>query len=67
MAKNTTCDICGQPSVTTAEFKTDTTTPLKFDLCQDHIAKLKEIMRAFSKQDLKEIEIIEDEVIVIQP
>lgn len=55
MAKLTTCDICKKEAITTAEFKTDTTTPIKFDLCQKHISKLKEIMRAFSGQDIADV------------
>lgn len=59
MAKKTDCDICGADAVTTAKFGTTTTTALEFDLCQKHIAQLKEIMRAFTKQDVAEV-VIED-------
>ena len=65
MAKNTSCDICGQPAVSSAEFKTDTTTPLKWDLCADHQAEIKKIIRAFTKQDLAEVKIEGDVISVV--
>ena len=63
--KNMVCDICGIPAVTSAKFESDTTTPLKFDLCQNHAGILKRIMHAFTKQEPKEIEIVDDEVVLV--
>lgn len=65
MATKTTCDLCGADAVGTIEAKTDKTTALKKDVCEAHLAKYKEIMRVFLKQEFGEI-VIEDEEVKVK-
>ena len=55
MAQTSTCDIpdCGKPAIDTIEVKSATTTPIKLDVCIDHLAEYKKIMRVFTGQELE--------------
>lgn len=53
MAVKKVCDICekggqSEEAVTTMEFKTDLSTPLKLDLCQKHFECIKRFMSKFA-------------------
>ena len=39
------CDICGGEAVAAVECKSDVTTPVKVDVCQDHLELYKQLMR----------------------
>ncbi len=67
MAKTNTCDICGEPAITTAKFETTTTTAIESDLCENHTAEIKKILRIFFKQDEGALDVTKEEVIVRQP
>lgn len=54
MATKNTCDLCEQDAVDTIEAKSATTTPIKLDVCLDHLAEFKKIMRVFTGQELVE-------------
>lgn len=64
MAKSVVCDICGMEAVDRITAKSNLTHPLEKDVCEEHLAKYKEIMRAFLKQDMADVEVVDDEVIV---
>jgi hypothetical protein len=64
MAKSVVCDICGVEAVDTITAKSNFTHPLVKDVCEVHLAEYKKIMRAFLKQDMADIEVVNDEVIV---
>ena len=53
MAEKRTCDLCQQDAVDTIEVKSATTTPIKLDVCIDHLAEYKKIMRVFTGQELE--------------
>jgi len=53
MAVKNTCDLCDQDAVDTIEVKSVTTTPIKLDVCLDHLAEYKRIMRIFTGQELE--------------
>lgn len=53
MAEKRTCDLCQQDAVDTIEVKSATTTPIKLDVCIDHLAECKKIMRVFTGQELE--------------
>jgi hypothetical protein len=53
MAAKNTCDLCDQDAVDTIEVKSVTTTPIKLDVCLDHLAEYKRIMRIFTGQELE--------------
>jgi len=53
MATKNTCDLCEQDAVDTIEVKSVTTTPIKLDVCIDHLAEYKRIMRIFTGQELE--------------
>ena len=53
MATKNTCDLCEQDAVDTIEVKSATTTPIKLDVCIDHLAEYKRIMRIFTGQELE--------------
>jgi hypothetical protein len=67
MAQSKVCDLCGEPAITTARFETDVTTPLKWDLCEKHLAELKAAMRVFSKQDPGVLKVSEESVEIVNP
>ena len=48
------CDICDKEAVDTIEAKSDTTTTIKMDVCIDHLAEFKKIMRIFTGQELSD-------------
>jgi hypothetical protein len=51
MATSKTCDICGGEAVSTVEAKSDKTTPIKVDVCQDHLELYKKLMRILLETD----------------
>lgn len=53
MAQKITCDLCDQPAIDTIEVKSKNTTPIKLDVCEEHLAEYKKIMREFTGQELK--------------
>ena len=53
MAAKNVCDLCENDAVDTIEVKSVTTTPIKLDLCIDHLAEYKRIMRIFTGQELE--------------
>ena len=55
MAQKSTCDLCEQEATDTIEVKSRTTTPIKLDVCIDHLAEYKRIMRIFAKQELEPV------------
>lgn len=55
MATKNTCDLCEQDAVDTIEVKSVTTTPIRLDVCIDHLAEYKRIMRIFTGQELAEV------------
>jgi len=54
MATTNTCDLCGQPAIDTIEANSKTTTKITLDVCEEHLAEFKKIMRVFTKQELSE-------------
>lgn len=48
------CDICEKEAVDTIEAKSGTTTTIKLDVCIDHLAEFKKIMRIFTGQELSD-------------
>ena len=54
MAAKNVCDLCENNAVDTIEAKSATTTPIKLDVCQEHLAEFKKIMRVFTGQELAE-------------
>jgi hypothetical protein len=52
MAKNVTCDLCGEEAIDLVEVKSGKTTPIKLDVCQEHLREFKKLMRHFTKQEL---------------
>jgi hypothetical protein len=52
MSTTTKCDICDKEAVDTIEAKSGTTTPIKLDVCIDHLAEFKRIMRIFMGQEV---------------
>lgn len=48
MATSNTCDLCGLPAVDEIEAGSKTTTQIKLDVCQEHLAEFKRLMREFS-------------------
>ena len=48
------CDICEKEAVDTIEAKSGTTTPIRLDVCIDHLAEFKKIMRIFTGQELQD-------------
>ncbi len=57
MAKRNTCDLCEKDAVDAIEVKSVTTTPIKLDVCIDHLAEYKRIMRIFTGQELGEMDV----------
>lgn len=53
MASVKTCDICGGEAVATVEAKSDQTSPIKVDVCQDHLELYKKLMRILLGTDGK--------------
>lgn len=53
MSQKNTCDLCQNDAVDTIEAKSTTTTPIKLDVCIDHLAEYKRIMRIFTGQELE--------------
>lgn len=57
MAIKNTCDLCEKDAADTIEAKTGTTTTIKLDVCIDHLAEYKRIMRIFTGQELGEMDV----------
>ena len=53
MATTTTCDICGVEAVDRIEIASKTTTTIKMDVCVDHLAEFKKLVRVFTKQEME--------------
>lgn len=53
MATKSTCDLCDNDAVDTVEAKSSTTTPIKLDVCEKHLAEYKRLMRIFTGQELE--------------
>ena len=58
MAVKNTCDLCENDAVDTIEVKSGTTTPIRLDVCIDHLAEYKRIMRVFTGQEVQETEVV---------
>lgn len=58
MATKNTCDLCENDAIDTIEVKSNTTTPIKLDVCIEHLAEYKRIMRIFTGQELQETEVV---------
>ena len=54
MSTKNQCDICEKEAVDTIEAKSGTTTTIKLDVCIDHLAEVKKIMRIFTGQELSD-------------
>ena len=54
MAVKNTCDLCENDATDTIEVKSVTTTPIKLDVCIEHLAEYKRIMRIFTGQELEQ-------------
>ena len=52
MSTKNQCDICEKEAVDTIEAKSGTTTPNKMDVCEEHLAEFKRIMRIFTGQEV---------------
>jgi hypothetical protein len=55
MASIKTCDICGGEAIAELDSKTNKTTPIKLDICEDCLAEYKKIMREFTGQELANV------------
>ena len=53
MATKNTCDLCDNDATDTIEVKSVTTTPIKLDVCIEHLEEYKRIMRIFTGQELE--------------
>ena len=47
MASSKVCDICGKVAVDTVEMKSSNTTPVQVDVCEECLARYKEMVRKF--------------------
>lgn len=56
MAQSSTCDLCGKKAVDEIQAGSKTTTPIKLDVCQEHLAEFKRIMREFSQPTETKVE-----------
>lgn len=56
MAKQTTCDRCGEPALCEMEFKTTVTTPVKMDICEKCLADIKKVLRVYTNQEVGELD-----------
>ena len=52
MATKNTCDLCDKDAVDTIKVESKTTTTITLDVCIDHLAEYKRIMRIFTGQEL---------------
>ena len=46
------CDLCDEPAVDEITVSSKTTTPIKKDVCINHLSEYKRIMRVFLGQEL---------------
>lgn len=60
MATKQTCDLCDEPAVDEVESKSKTTTPIKLDVCVEHLAQYKKMWRVFLGQELPEKDAVEN-------
>lgn len=61
MATKQTCDLCDSEAIDTVEVNSKTTTKIKLDVCESHLALFKKVMREFTGQELKEEEVVKPE------
>ncbi len=54
MAQKSTCDKCEKDAIAKLTFQTTVTTPITMDVCEEHLAEIKRIMRLFTGQDAAE-------------
>ena len=60
MATKSTCDLCDNDAVDTVEAKSSTTTPIKLDVCEKHLAEFKRLMRVYAgRESPKMIDLLE--------
>ena len=52
MAVTQTCDLCGKPAIDEVEVRSKLTTPVKLDVCEEHLAEFKKLVRVFTGQEL---------------
>ena len=51
MATQKTCDLCGKEAVDTVKAGGTTLTERVIDVCEEHLAEFKKLLRVFSGQD----------------
>ena len=56
MATKQTCDLCGEPAIDEVEVKSKTTTTIKLDVCQEHLAEFKKMVRGFTGQEMEVVQ-----------
>ena len=53
MAQTNTCDLCGQPAISIVAISSTTTTTVTLDVCEEHHALFKKLVRQFTGKDAK--------------
>ena len=49
------CDLCDKTAIATLDVRSDQTTPIVKDVCQQHLAEYKKVMRVFLGHELKDV------------
>jgi hypothetical protein len=63
MSVKQTCDLCDQPAIDTLVIESKTTTKIERDVCVEHLALYKKLMRAFVGQDLVTVDAVVAEAV----
>ena len=60
--KQTLCDRCGRDATCSASFSSTVTTPISMDLCDVCLGDIKKVFRAFTRQEVKDLDVAVAEV-----